>query len=146
MLLTFLAGLFSTADDLARYCQMYLNGGTLDGVRVLSPATVRAMTSPASPQGLRPRGLGWDIDSSYTKRGDLFSNASFGHTGWTGTSLWVDPPSQTFVVLLTNRVHVKNGDVLGLEWRISNVVAAATDDLPAERRAAAFAPPRPDRG
>lgn len=138
------AGLFSTADDLARYCQMYLNGGALDGARVLGPATVRAMTTPASPDGLPVRGLGWDLDSGYTRRGDLFTPASFGHTGWTGTSLWVDPPSNTFVVLLANRVHVPNGGVNTLQWRVSNVVAAAATDIPAERRTAAYAPPRPE--
>jgi uncharacterized protein YbbC (DUF1343 family)/CubicO group peptidase (beta-lactamase class C family) len=136
------AGLFSTADDMARYAQMYLNGGELDGVRVLSQATVRRMINPATPIGLPVRGLGWDINSDYTKRGDLFAAQSFGHTGWTGTCLWADPTSQTFVVLLTNRNHVKNGNVLPLEWRISTVVAAAVTDMPAAQRTAAFAPPR----
>jgi uncharacterized protein YbbC (DUF1343 family)/CubicO group peptidase (beta-lactamase class C family) len=140
------AGLFSTADDLARYCQMYLNGGKLDGRRVLSQATVRAMTSPASAAGLPVRGLGWDIDSGYTKRGDLFSNRSFGHTGWTGTSVWVDPPSQTFVVLLTNRNHPNGGgNVLGLEWRISNIVAASVADMPPAQWTAEFAQPQPEK-
>lgn len=139
------AGLFSTADDLSRYAQMYLNGGELDGVRVLSPATVRAMTSPASAIGLPVRGLGWDIDSGYTKRGDLFGPQSFGHTGWTGTSLWVDKASQTFVVLLSNRNHVKNGNVSPLVWKLSTLVAAAIDDLPAEKRTSEFAPQRRDK-
>ncbi|HEY3411934.1 MAG TPA: exo-beta-N-acetylmuramidase NamZ domain-containing protein [Armatimonadota bacterium] len=139
------AGLFSTADDLARYAQMYLNGGELDGVRVLSPATVRAMTNPASAIGLPIRGLGWDIDSGYTKRGDLFGPQSFGHTGWTGTSLWVDKPSRTFVVLLSNRNHVKDGNVSPLVWKVSTLVAAAIDDLPADKRTADFAPPRRDK-
>jgi uncharacterized protein YbbC (DUF1343 family)/CubicO group peptidase (beta-lactamase class C family) len=140
------AGLFSTADDMARYCQMYLNGGKLGGRRVLGEATVRAMTTPASAAGLPVRGLGWDIDSGYTKRGDLFSNASFGHTGWTGTSVWIDPPSQTFVVLLTNRNHPNGrGNVLGLEWRVSNIVAAAVADTPAAQRTAAYSQPQPEK-
>ncbi len=139
------AGLFSTADDLSRYAQMYLNGGELDGVRVLSPATVRAMTNPASAIGLPVRGLGWDIDSGYTKRGDFFGPQSFGHTGWTGTSLWVDKASQTFVVLLSNRNHVKDGNISPLVWKVSTLVAAAIDDLPADKRTAEYAPPRRDK-
>jgi uncharacterized protein YbbC (DUF1343 family)/CubicO group peptidase (beta-lactamase class C family) len=139
------AGLFSTADDLARYAQMYLNGGELDGVRVLSPATVRAMTNPATPIGLPIRGLGWDIDSGYTKKGDLFGLQSFGHTGWTGTFIWTDKPSQTFVILLTNRNHVRSGNVLPLEWKLATLIAAAADDLPASYRAAEYAPVRPEK-
>lgn len=139
------AGLFSTADDLSRYAQMYLNGGELDGVRVLSPATVRAMTNPATPIGLPVRGLGWDIDSGYTKRGDLFGPQSFGHTGWTGTYIWIDKASNTFVVLLTNRNHVKNGDVLPLEWKLGTLAAASINDLPAASRSAEFAPPRREK-
>lgn len=137
------AGLFSTADDLARFAQMLLNGGELDGVRVLSPATVRAMTSPASPEGLDARGLGWDIDAA-PRRGDLFSFNGFGHTGWTGTSLWVDPASRTFIVLLTNRCHPNGrGEVGALQRRVSTIVAASINDLPQSARTAAFAPPRP---
>ena len=77
------AGLFSTAADLSRFCRMLLNGGTLDGVRILSPATVSRMIAPSTPAFMRDvRGLGWDIDSSYSaNRGDLFPLGSFGHTG-----------------------------------------------------------------
>lgn len=139
------AGLFSTADDLARYCQMYLNGGKLDGKRVLGEATVRAMTSPASPEGLPTRGLGWDLSSGYTRRGDLFSNQSFGHTGWTGTEVWVDKPSQTFIVLLTNRNHPNGGGgVSGLQWRVANIVAASVADMPRDQWSAAYAQERPE--
>src|SRR5262249_46190716 len=97
------AGLFATADDVAAYPQMLLAGGALHGRRVLATATVRLMTPPRPvPGGLRA--LGWDVRTSYSaNRGDLF--AGFGHTGFTGTSLWVDPASRTAVVLLTNRVH-----------------------------------------
>lgn len=140
------AGLFSTADDLARFCQMLLNGGELGGNRVLSPATVRAMTSPATPEGLPIRGLGWDIDSGYTRRGDLYGVGGFGHTGWTGTSLWVDPTSKTFIVLLTNRNHPKGGGgVSELQRRVSTLVAGAVTNLPGSSRTAASAAPRPDR-
>ena len=101
------AGLFSTADDLARYCQMMLNGGILDDKRILSAQTVAKMTSPVviSETGAA-RGLGWDINTSFSSnRGELFPLGSFGHTGFTGTSVWIDRVSQTFVVFLSNRVH-----------------------------------------
>src|SRR5262249_29077728 len=101
------AGLFSTGADLARFCEMTLGKGALDGVRVLSPLTVEKFTTPQSPPD-QPilRGLGWDIDSPYSSnRGELFPIGSYGHTGFTGTSLWIDPVSQTYVILLTNSVH-----------------------------------------
>ena len=101
------AGVFSTADDLARYAQMMLNGGELNGVRLFSPLTIRKFTEPQSPPD-QPilRGLGWDIDSPYSgNRGELFPIGSYGHTGFTGTSLWIDPSTQTYVILLANSVH-----------------------------------------
>jgi CubicO group peptidase (beta-lactamase class C family) len=101
------AGLFSTAADLARFCEMLLGGGALGSARILSPLTVARMTSPASPTGVAGvRGLGWDIDSAFSSnRGELLPLGSFGHTGFTGTSLWIDPDRDLFVILLTNRVH-----------------------------------------
>jgi len=84
------AGLFSTAADLSRFCRMLLGGGRLGAARVLAPATIARMTSPATPPEMRAvRGLGWDIDSPYSSnRGELFPiGSSFGHTGFTGTSL-----------------------------------------------------------
>ena len=101
------AGLFSTADDLAIYSQMILNGGTYGGARILSPLTVAEMIRPrlVSESGWT-RGLGWDINTSFsTNRGDLFPLGSFGHTGFTGTSIWIDPASKMFVIFLSNRVH-----------------------------------------
>ena len=101
------AGLFSTAADLARFCQMMLNGGSLDGVRLFSPLTVAKFTQPQSPPG-QPilRGLGWDIDSPYSgNSGELFPIGSYGHTGFTGTSIWLDPSTQSYVILLANSVH-----------------------------------------
>lgn len=101
------AGVFSTADDLARYAQMMLNGGELNGVRLFSPLTIQKFTEPQSPPD-QPilRGLGWDIDSPYSgNRGELFPLGSYGHTGFTGTSLWIDPSTQTYVILLANSVH-----------------------------------------
>jgi CubicO group peptidase (beta-lactamase class C family) len=100
------AGLFSTADDLALYARMVLHGGELDGNRVLSSDTVRTMTTPRTvPGGLRA--YGWDVDTRFSSnRGDLFPRGrSFGHTGFTGTSIWIDPVSQTAVIFLSNRVH-----------------------------------------
>jgi uncharacterized protein YbbC (DUF1343 family)/CubicO group peptidase (beta-lactamase class C family) len=101
------AGLFSTADDLARFAQMMLNGGELDGVRLFSPLTVAKFTEPQSPPDQTIlRGLGWDIDSPNSgNRGELFPIGSYGHTGFTGTSIWIDPSTKTFVILLANSVH-----------------------------------------
>ncbi len=99
------AGLFSTADDLAVYAQVILDGGEFGGKRILSPVTVRLMTAPRDvPNG--QRALGWDVRTSYSSnRGELFSPGSFGHTGFTGTSIWIDPVCQTAVIFLSNRVH-----------------------------------------
>ena len=99
--------LFATADDLAIFAQTLLNGGVgPNGRRVLSPLTVRAMIDAATtPPGQR-RGLGWDVQTSYSSpRGSLFGSTSFGHTGFTGTSLWIDPETETFVIILTSRLH-----------------------------------------
>jgi uncharacterized protein YbbC (DUF1343 family) len=132
------AGLFSTADDLAIYCQMILNGGSYRGVRILSPLTVAEMTRPrvVSSSG-NTRGLGWDMNTSYsTNRGDLFPLGSFGHTGFTGTSLWIDPASQMFVVFLSNRVHPEGkGDVGPLRGRVASIVAASVTDTATVARA-----------
>lgn len=136
------AGLFSTADDLARYCQMLLNAGTLDGKRIMSAQTVAKMTSPivVSEDGAT-RGLGWDINTSFSSnRGELFPLGSFGHTGFTGTSIWIDRVSQTFVVFLSNRVHPDGkGDVTPLRAKVATVVASAIEDTPLEKFKAAEA-------
>jgi CubicO group peptidase (beta-lactamase class C family) len=100
------AGVFTTAGDLARYARMLLNGGELDGVRILSPESVRLLTTTQSPPGLAKRAMGMDIDSPYARpRGTIFPVGSFGHTGFTGCILWVDPDSKTFYVFLSNRVY-----------------------------------------
>jgi uncharacterized protein YbbC (DUF1343 family)/CubicO group peptidase (beta-lactamase class C family) len=126
------AGLFSTADDLAIYCQMMLNHGEYRGARILSPLAVARMTEGRGSGGNDgSRGLGWDISSPYSgNRGDLFPIGSFGHTGFTGTSLWIDPSSETFVVFLSNRVHPKldpkrPADVTPLRGRVATVVASS---------------------
>jgi uncharacterized protein YbbC (DUF1343 family)/CubicO group peptidase (beta-lactamase class C family) len=132
------AGLFSTADDLAIYSQMILNGGQLNGVRILNRLTVAEMTRPrvVSDQGWA-RGLGWDINTSYSSnRGDLFPLGSFGHTGFTGTSIWIDPASEMFVIFLSNRVHPDGkGDVGPVRGRVASIVAAAVTDVAAAARA-----------
>ena len=124
------AGLFSSARDVAIYAQMLLNRGVHDGKRFFSPLGVQAMTTPQSPRAaLLLRALGWDIDTSYSSpRGDLFSGG-YGHTGFTGTSLWIHPQSATFVVILTNRVHPDGkGDATHLRGVIANIVAASISD------------------
>jgi len=103
------AGLFSTASDLARFCRMMLSGGSLNGTKVLEKRTVDQMTAPYfSRGGDVVRGLGWDIASPYSSpRGLGFSTGSFGHTGYSGSSIWIDPASDAFVILLTARLDYK---------------------------------------
>lgn len=129
------AGLFSNADDLARFCQMLLNGGTLDGKRILSAQTIATMTRPyvVSEDGAT-RGLGWDMNTSFSSnRGDLFPLGSFGHTGFTGTSVWIDRITQTYVVFLSNRVHPDGkGDATPVRAKVSTIAAAAVEDTPVE--------------
>ncbi len=130
------AGLFSTADDLARYCQMLLNGGTLDGKRIMSAQTVAKMTSPVVvAEDGSTRGLGWDINTSFSSnRGELFPLGSFGHTGFTGTSIWMDPASETFVVFLSNRVHPDGkGDVTSLRAKVATIAASAIENPPMDK-------------
>jgi len=135
------AGLFSTAADLAIFCRMLLDGGIYRGVRILSPLTVAKMTTPSTSPGERSiRGLGWDIDSAYSSnRGELLPIGSFGHTGFTGTSLWIDPATRMFVVFLSNRVHPDGkGDVTPLRARVATVAASAITDVPADLRASSL--------
>jgi CubicO group peptidase (beta-lactamase class C family) len=100
------AGLFGTANDLALFCQMLLNDGVgANGVRVLTRESVQSMTSAGQmPEGER-RGLGWDIDTPYSTPRGTMGAKSFGHTGFTGTSVWVDPATRSFVIVLTSRLH-----------------------------------------
>jgi uncharacterized protein YbbC (DUF1343 family) len=134
------AGLFGTAADLAIFCRMLLDGGVYKGVRILSPLTVAKMTTASTAAGERNvRGLGWDIDSGYSSnRGELLPIGSFGHTGFTGTSLWIDPATRMFVVFLSNRVHPDGkGDVTPLRARVATIAASAITDVPANLRMAA---------
>jgi uncharacterized protein YbbC (DUF1343 family)/CubicO group peptidase (beta-lactamase class C family) len=127
------AGLFSTAADLSIFVRMLLNGGSYEGTRILSPLTVGRMLNPSSPSGQpNVRALGWDMDSSFSSnRGELLPLGSFGHTGFTGTSLWIDPATRMFVVFLSNRVHPDGkGDVTPLRARIATIAASALTDVP----------------
>jgi uncharacterized protein YbbC (DUF1343 family)/CubicO group peptidase (beta-lactamase class C family) len=149
------AGLFSTADDLARFAQNLLS----DHPKVLTREAIEKMTTPQQP-GSTPilRGLGWDIDSPYSgPRGKLFPIGSFGHTGFTGTSLWIDPESDTYIILLTNAVHPNGkGNVIALRRQLADAVVESlhlsfsenpekriwpiprpSEPMPAERRAPA---------
>ena len=139
------AGMFTTADDLARFCRMLLGDGTLDGTRILSPLTVARMIAPSTPAGEpNVRGLGWDLDSSFSSnRGELFPIGSFGHTGFTGTSMWIDPATATYVVIVSNRVHPDGkGDATPLRARLATIAAAAAAET-APAVATAARPPKP---
>jgi len=126
------AGLFGTADDLAVFAQMILDGGLgPDHRRILAPLTVRAWISPGDTPDGQKRGLGWDIDTGYSApRGDLFGPRSFGHTGFTGTSVWIDPETETFVILLTSRLHPdgKGASPTALRAEVATLTAAALVD------------------
>jgi uncharacterized protein YbbC (DUF1343 family)/CubicO group peptidase (beta-lactamase class C family) len=128
------AGLFSTADDLAKFAQTLLDGG--DGI--LSAVTVQKMTQPEQPPSASVlRGFGWDIDSPFSSnRGDLLPVGSFGHTGFTGTSMWIDPTTQTYIILLTNAVHPHGkGNAIGLRSKVATEIAAALTLSPSEQEA-----------
>ncbi|MGD0799862.1 MAG: serine hydrolase [Terracidiphilus sp.] len=116
------AGVFSTADDLAKYAQ-----DLLSGFHVLTPRTVEKMTTPQQPPTSSTlRGLGWDINSPYSSpRGEIFPVGSFGHTGYTGTSIWIDPASKSYVILLTNAVHPRghNPSIVQLRSRVATEAA-----------------------
>jgi CubicO group peptidase (beta-lactamase class C family) len=133
------AGLFSTAGDLARFARMLLNGGKLEGSRLVSSETVDLFTRRAGVPG-STRALGWDTPSNgkdprssipgeagYSSAGSLFSDRSFGHTGFTGTSMWIDPEQDLFVILLTNRVHPTrdNRKISRVRSRLADAVVGA---------------------
>ena len=142
------AGLFTTAPDLARYARMLLQAGELDGVRLFKPETVQLMTSVQTPSSLPARrGLGWDIDTGYSSpRGHKFPLGSFGHTGFTGPSLWIDPYSKTFVVFLCNRVHPteRGPSVVPLRRTIGTLAAEAVKGFNFEHVPGALPPLKRD--
>ena len=128
------AGLFSTADDLAKFAQALLNGG--DGI--LSAMSVEKMTSPEQPPAAPVlRGFGWDIDSPFSSnRGDLLPVGGFGHTGFTGTSMWIDPTTQSYIILLSNAVHPRGkGNAVALRSKVATAVAAELPLTASEREA-----------
>lgn len=128
------AGLFSTAEDLSKFAQALLNGG--DGI--LSPLAVEKMTTPEQPPSAPVlRGFGWDIDSPYsTNRGELLPVGSYGHTGFTGTSLWIDPTTQSYIILLTNAVHPRGqGSAIALRTKVATAVSARLQLTPSEKEA-----------
>jgi len=123
------AGLFSSAQDLSRFARLLLAGGVIDGRRILSEQAVKQMTAPfsCSNSGV-VRGLGWDIKSPYSApKGKLFSEVSFGHTGYSGSSIWIDPELDLFVVLLTNRLDYKN--VRGFNQLRSDISTIAVEEF-----------------
>jgi uncharacterized protein YbbC (DUF1343 family)/CubicO group peptidase (beta-lactamase class C family) len=128
------AGLFSTGDDLAKFAQALLNGGG----GILSALSVEKMTRPEQPPSAPVlRGFGWDIDSPFSSnRGDLLPVGSYGHTGFTGTSIWIDPTTQTYIILLTNAVHPRGkGNAIALRSKVATAVAAALPLTPSEKEA-----------
>jgi len=124
------AGLFSDADDLSKFARALLEGSA-----IVSPLMVEKMTTPQQPPTASVlRGLGWDIDSPFSStRGDLFPVGSFGHTGFTGTSLWIDPTTRTFIIILSNAVHPRGqGSAVALRSKIATAVAAVLPMTSAE--------------
>ncbi|MBN2356029.1 beta-lactamase family protein [candidate division KSB1 bacterium] len=121
------AGLFSTAEDLGRYARMMLNNGTLDDVSILSPVSIQRMTQIARTPCDAARGYGWVVKRGQSwVGGDLLPDGGYGHTGYTGTSLWIDPSTQTAIIILSNRVHPQDdGETDSLRSAIANIVAGA---------------------
>ncbi len=127
------AGVFSTVDDLAKFAQ-----AMLDGNPVMSPVAIQKMTSPQQPPTSPAlRGFGWDIDSPFSSnRGEFLPVGSFGHTGFTGTSLWIDPTTRTYIILLTNAVHPRGrSSAISLRAKVATAVAAALPLTASEQEA-----------
>ena len=124
------AGLFSTAHDLAIFARMMLNGGSVGSVRILLPTTIARWTAPQDAGS--SRALGWDTPATHSSAGRFFSPRGYGHTGFTGTSIWTDPQSGVWVVLLTNRVYPTrdNNKHIELRRQISDAVQEAATDIP----------------
>ncbi len=124
------AGLFSTAPDLAIFAQMLLNGGTYKGVRILKPSTISRWTARQDPGS--SRAYGWDTPSGQSSAGHYFAARSFGHTGFTGTSIWIDPERDLFVILLTNRVNEtrQNSRHVPLRRDVGDAVQNSITDAP----------------
>lgn len=128
------AGLFSSARDLAVFAQMLLNDGIYDDVRIVRPQTIARWTAPQAPGS--SRALGWDTPSGASSAGRYFSPRAYGHTGFTGTSMWLDPDRGVFIVLLTNRVHPTGSSSRHVQLRrdVADVVSRAILDAPLVNR------------
>jgi CubicO group peptidase (beta-lactamase class C family) len=128
------AGLFSTAEDLSRFASMMLNDGVIDGVRFLDRRTIKEFTMRPEEPNARDRALGWDLKSSdgYSSAGRFFGPNSFGHTGFTGTSIWIDPDAKLFAILLTNRVYPTrdNRAVIAIRPQFADLAYAAITGEP----------------
>ncbi len=137
------AGLFTTAGDLARFSRMILQGGTLEGVQIFKPGTLAQMQRVQTAATVTERrGLGWDLESPYSRpRGDRFPIGSFGHTGFTGTSLWLDPYSKTFVIFLSSRLHPDGkGSVRDLYEEIGRAAARCVPNFDFDKVTGALRP------
>jgi CubicO group peptidase (beta-lactamase class C family) len=121
------AGLFSTAEDLVKYANCFLNEGSVNGYTLYSPFTINMSTSNYTRELDYNRGIGWQlIDSDSHPAGDLFPRSGYGHTGFTGTSLWIDKSSQLVVILLTNRVHFgRNDHIIRIRKIFHNLVISS---------------------
>jgi CubicO group peptidase (beta-lactamase class C family) len=130
------AGLFATARSLGAFAQMMLNGGAYGGRRLLNPGTIARFTRRANLVEGSSRALGWDTPSEPSAAGALFSKSSYGHTGFTGTSLWIDPKRELFAILLTNRVHPtrENSRITELRPAFHDAVMQAIADIEVKPR------------
>ena len=131
------AGLFSTATDLSVFAQMLLNGGTYNGVRIVTDSTIARFITPVADF----RALGWEVANGERGAGEYLSPRSFGHTGYTGTSVWIDPERQMFVIILSNRVHAprtkRPGTIIAdVRADIADAAALAINDVPTLRQVA----------
>jgi CubicO group peptidase (beta-lactamase class C family) len=124
------AGIFSSAHDLARFARMYLNGGMLDLVRIVKPETIALFTT-LQDSALSNRALGWEKPTGRNSAGHLMSSRAFGHTGFTGTSIWIDPSRDLFVILLSNRVNPtrENNRIGGVRTALADAVVGTVDRL-----------------
>jgi len=126
------AGLFSSAHDLARFARAYLSGGVVDGRRVWSKRTIEEFTRVQNP-ALSHRALGWETANGANSGGRFMSTSAFGHTGFTGTSIWIDPQNDIFVILLSNRVNPtrENRRITGVRMALADSVMTLMARTPA---------------
>jgi CubicO group peptidase (beta-lactamase class C family) len=128
------AGMFTTAGDLAVFCQMLLNGGVYGHHRLLNRATIAQFTA-AQALAANARTLGWMTPTPNSSSGRYFSPRSFGHLGFTGTSIWIDPDRQLFVILLTNRIYPTraNDKIMAVRPAVHDAVIESLGLVPAAK-------------